>query len=66
MMDLSHIVLLVQRRYRHAYFEVLEQVCGEIERRFDQSDLSVVQKIESFLIESANGQHTLPRIASNS
>ncbi len=48
-----------EERYRHAYFEVLEQVCGEIERRFDQSDLSVVQKIESFLIESANGQHTL-------
>ncbi len=48
-----------EERYRHAYFEVLEQVCGEIERRFDQSDLSVVQKIESFLIKSANGQHTL-------
>ncbi len=48
-----------EERYRHAYFEVLEQACGEIERRFDQSDLSVVQKIESFLIESANGQHTL-------
>lgn len=46
-------------RYRHAYFEALEQTCGEIERRFDQSDLSVVLKIESLLLNSANGQHTL-------
>ncbi len=35
-------------RYRHAYFEALEQACGEIDRRFDQSDLSVVVEIESF------------------
>ncbi len=33
-------------RYRHAYFEALEQA---IDRRFDQSDLSVVVEIESFL-----------------
>lgn len=46
-------------RYRHAYFEALEQTCGEIERRFDQSDLSVVLKMESLLLNSANGQHTL-------
>ena len=46
-------------RYRHAYFEALDQACGEIERRFDQSDLSVVLEIESLLINSANGQHTL-------
>ena len=45
-------------RYRHAYFEALDQTCGEIERRFDQSDLSLVLKIESLLLNSANGQHT--------
>ena len=28
-------------RYRHAYFEALDQACGEIERRFDQSDLRI-------------------------
>ena len=45
-------------RYRQAYFEVLEQACGEIENRFNQSDLSVVHHIESLLIDAANGQET--------
>ncbi len=39
-----------KNRYRHAYFEALEQACGEIDRQFDQSDISVVVEIESFLI----------------
>ena len=32
---------------------------GSRKRRFDQSDLSVVLEIESLLINSADGQHTL-------
>ena len=43
-------------RYRQAYFEVLEQACGEIESCFDQSDLSVVSDRESLLVNAANGQ----------
>ena len=43
-------------RYRQAYFEVLEQACGEIENRFNQSDLSVISEIESLLVDAANGQ----------
>ena len=43
-------------RYRQAYFEVLEQACGEIESLFDQSDLSVVSNIESLLVNASNGQ----------
>ena len=43
-------------RNRHAYFEVLEQACGETENRFNQSDLSVVSDIESLLVDAANGE----------
>ncbi len=43
-------------RYRHAYFEVLELASGEVDKRFDQSDLGVIQEIESLLLGAANGK----------
>ena len=43
-------------RYRQAYFEVLEQACGDIEDRFNQSDLSVVSDIASLLLDASNGR----------
>ena len=43
-------------RYRHAYFEALEQACGEVEKRLNQSDVSVVADIESLLLDAANGR----------
>ena len=51
-----HCFTCPKDRYRQAYFEVLEQACGEIENRFNQSDLSVVSDIESLLVNAANGQ----------
>ena len=45
-----------EERYRHAYFEVLDHVSGEISNRFEQSDVSTVCSIESLLIDSANGE----------
>ena len=42
-------------RYRHAYLEALDHACGEIQRRFDQSDLTVVSEVETLLLDSANG-----------
>ena len=41
--------------YRRKYFEVLDVVCEEIKRRFDQKDLKVVADMESLLLDSANG-----------
>ena len=41
--------------YRQKYFEALDVVCEEINRRFDQKDLKVVIDIESLLLDSANG-----------
>ena len=41
--------------YCRKYFEVLDVVCEEIKRRFDQKDLKVVTDMESLLLDSANG-----------
>ena len=51
-------------RYRQAYFQALDHAGGEIDKRFDQSGLSVVQEVESLLIDSANNQymHASPEI----
>ena len=37
------------------YFEVTELTAGEVEKRFIQKDLGIVNEIESALIEYANG-----------
>ena len=48
-------------RYRYFYFEALEQATGEIERRFQQSDLDIINKLEILLLLNAgNGKETLP------
>ena len=48
-----------KERYHQAYFQVLDHASGEIQRRFDQSDLSVVIAVEKLLIDSANGKEIL-------
>ena len=41
--------------YRQKYFEALDVICEEINRRFDQKDLKVVADIERLLLDLANG-----------
>ena len=41
--------------HRQAFFEFLDLVADEVERRFDQADLCVVRELESLLISVANG-----------
>jgi len=41
------------------YFEVIELTAGEVERRFIQKDLGIINEIESSLIEFANGNTNL-------
>ena len=48
-----------KERYRQAYFQVLDHASGEIQRGFDQSDLSVVISLEKLLIDSTNGKEIL-------
>lgn len=42
-------------KYRQAYYEVLDLAAGEVERRFSQSDLLIVRKIEVLLLNASNG-----------
>ena len=41
--------------YRQAYYEVLDLAVGELQKRFKQSDLELVNELESLLVTAANG-----------
>ena len=43
-----------EEKYRQAYFEALDNADGEVEKRFDQSDLTFVRVVE-LLLDAANG-----------
>ena len=51
--DSPHRYSSPKDKYRHDYFEVFELAAGEIERRFEQSDLSTTTEIENILISAA-------------
>ena len=57
-----HIVTHLLKTYHHAYLEALEQACGELKNRFDQSDLTIICDNEDLLVNAANGG-TLPEIS---
>ena len=48
--------------YRHAYFEDLDLVSEEVERRFQQPDIKIIKEIEVLLLSASNGDviDTLP------
>ena len=54
----QHIYETPRDRYRQAYFLSFELAVGEIERRFNQSDLQLIKWIEELLLNAANGQST--------
>ena len=43
-------------RYRHGCFDVLELVSQEVVKRFNQSDLDVIQETGSLLLGATNGE----------
>ena len=51
--------------YRHAYYESLDLVSEEVERRFQQSDIITIKEIELILLSASNGDviDTLPDTA---
>ena len=55
-----HRYLVLKDRYRHVYFEALELATGEIERRFNQSDLQLIKELELLLIKAGNGEKVEP------
>lgn len=47
-------------KYRQTYFETLDLAVGEVERRFQQSDLHIVKDIENLLLNAANRREIEP------
>ncbi len=43
-------------RCRHAYFEIHELAAGEVEKRFDQKDLQIINQIKQLLLKAGNGE----------
>ncbi len=54
-----HVFVTPKDLYRHIYFEVLENYHGEIERRFDHSDLLLASSLEKLLLNAANGSSSV-------
>ena len=53
-----HQHLCARDMYRQTYFVAIDTVSEEIKRRFDQSDIQLIQDIETLLLVSANGNVT--------
>ena len=57
----SHQFESAKDYYRQKYFEVLDIVVNEIQRRFDQNDFCVASDMEQMVINAANGDvNTIP------
>ena len=51
-----HRYLISKDRYCHIYYEAIELVAGEVERRLNQLDLKVIKDLEMLLLCAANGE----------
>ncbi len=52
----QHQFTTVEDVYRKEYFEVIDAVKGELERRFRQQNFLFAQTVEKLLLDSANGK----------
>ena len=54
----AHVYAAPKDYFRHKYYEAVDVVIGELERRFDRSSSSqvVVMEIEHLLLDAANGK----------
>ena len=50
-----HCYQVPKDRFRHAYLDALELASGKVQKRFEQSDVQLIKKIEVLLINVANG-----------
>ena len=53
-----HRYSIPKDRHRHIFFKLIEVMVGEVERRFEQSDLQLAQEIGCLLPSAANGNVT--------
>ena len=44
----------VKEYYRQQYYELLDLLIGELDSRFDQPTVGILEKVETLLLESAN------------
>ena len=52
----------VHELYRKEYFEIIGSLVGDLKKRFKQKNFIFVQKLETLLLDSANGRpFTLPK-----
>ena len=52
----EHSFNSVHELYRKEYFEVIDSLVGDLKNRFKQNNFIFVQKLETLLIDSANGR----------
>jgi len=52
----EHWYSSVEEFYRKEYFQAIDSIKGDLESRFMQGSFLLVRKIESLLIDSANGR----------
>ena len=50
----QHVFTSVEEYFRKDYYEAIDCIIGELERRFFQDNFILVQKIERLLLENAN------------
>ena len=53
----EHVFSFVEAYFRKDYFEALDSVKGELEKRFRQENFMFIRTIECILIDSANGKN---------
>lgn len=52
----QHVFTAVEQYYRREYFQALDEVKGDLERRFQQKNFLFVRSIEELLLNCANGR----------
>ena len=52
----QHVFASVEEYYKREYFEAIDIINGELERRFLQESFSFVGEIEKLLLDSANAK----------
>ncbi|KAL2102053.1 hypothetical protein ACEWY4_003814 [Coilia grayii] len=59
--DTQHLFDSASQYFRKEYFDVLDIIVNELDRRFDQHDFGVVEDIERLLVTAGNGDEvTVP------
>lgn len=42
--------------YRQQYYEIMDDLSGELDARFDQMGFNLVAKVEALILDSCNGK----------